>query len=147
MTTQEEVITWIIKCVGNEYCLPQEHSSDNRGTDLKLNLHGSLYYIEAIAFNKKNRGKNQSDFWKAFAQAISRLNNQNSHKPDKIVIALPYDFRKGWISRINIHGKDIWCRIGNAFPELEIWFVSDDKLEPYSWNNAFIEEEKCEKLT
>ncbi|MCZ7404644.1 MAG: hypothetical protein O8C67_06895 [Candidatus Methanoperedens sp.] len=142
---QENVIERIKEFFGKNNCpLPQKSPSDNRRPDLILKKDGLTYYIEAIAFNE-NKGKNQSDFWKAFAQAISRLNRDsiwesNREKPDKIVIALPEEFKRGWKSRVNIHGKDVWCRIGNAFPELEIWFVKTDKPDKpdiHSWNDAF----------
>ncbi len=138
---QENVIKIIREFFGeNNCCLPQKSASDNRGPDLIIKTNGLTYYIEAIAFNEK-KGKNQSDFWKAYAQAISRLNRESKWgKPDKIVIALPEEFKRGWKSRVDIHGKDVWCRIGNAFPELEIWFVKTDKLDKpdiHTWNDAF----------
>lgn len=141
---QGDVIKKIREFYGENNCsLPQKSPSDDRGPDLILKKDGLTYYIEAIAFNE-NKGKNQSDFWKAFAQAISRLNpKQNwgeAKKANKIVIALPYRFKNGWESRVAIHGKDVWRRIGDAFPELQIWFVETDKLgkpKSYSWNDAF----------
>ncbi len=138
---QENVVKIIRDFFGENNCrLPPKSAADNRGPDLILETNGLTYYIEAIAFNEK-KGKNQSDFWKAYAQAISRLNREsNWGKPDKIVIAHPEEFKRGWKSRVEIHGKDVWCRIGNAFPELEIWFVKTDKPDKpdiHSWNDAF----------
>ena len=105
-----------------------------------------IYLIEAIAFsvrkNKKEHyvgtGKNQSDFWKAFAQTISRLNTNSRYgKTDRVVIALPNKYLAGWNNRVEVYGKNIWFRIGKAFPELEIWFVSKKEIQKYKWNDGY----------
>ena len=143
--SQENVLNWLsnhlsstsVKCT-----IPS--GVDNRGPDMVIEYsNGFIYHVESISFTYSNRGKKQSDFWKAFAQAISRLNpaSQWGH-PNKVVIALPYEFRNGWAARTRVHGKEVWDRIGNAFHELEIWFVSEDKLEPYSWNDAYLDHER-----
>lgn len=98
-------------------------------------MNGILYYFEAIKFNKNNKGKNQSDFWKAFSQAIARLNPSSEWgKPDKVAILLSSEWYLGWKQRIDTVGSCIWKRIGNAFPELEIWFVWPDRYKQFSWN-------------
>lgn len=136
---QEKIAEWIIKQIGEEKVISNNNLRDNRGPDLKLSIDGLIYYIEAIQFNVTNKGKNQSDFWKAFAQSLSRLNPASPWgKTDKVVVALPFRFEEGWKSRIDIHGKDVWYRIGNAFPELEIWFVAPCSIKRRTWNDAFI---------
>lgn len=134
-TTQEEVLDHLANFFGER---PQDHSHDNRGPDFIHCEDGKRYYIETIAFSESNRGKNQSDFWKAFAQAISRL-NPSSHwgRPDHVVLALPGDFLPGWRQRVEIHGEDVWRRIGDAFPQLEIWFVSEGSILRCPWNEAY----------
>jgi hypothetical protein len=135
---QEKVIEWIIQQIGQDSVIPNNNLRDNRGPDLKLSINGLTYYFEAIQFNVTNKGKNQSDFWKAFAQSLSRLNPASPwRKTNIVVIALPYKFEEGWKSRVDIHGKDVWHRIGDAFPELEIWFVSPSSIKRYTWNEAF----------
>jgi hypothetical protein len=136
---QEQVVEWIkAQEDGEIICVQKVSIRDNRGPDLCLKAGGTIYYFEAIAFSDNNRGKNQSDFWKAFSQAIARLNPESSWGiPEKVVIALPHRFKEGWRPRVSNLGKSVWLRIGNAFPELEIWFVSESMIEKYSWNAAF----------
>lgn len=136
---EETVLFRIKNFLGENCCEKRKNYVDNQGPDLIVNKDNKKYYIEAIGFKETGKGRNQSNFWKAFAQAISRLNpNSKWGKPDNIVIALPDRFKDGWSQRVKIHGKEIWQRIGGAFPELEIWFVGEYSIEYYSWNDAFI---------
>jgi len=57
--------------------LHKKSRGDNRGPDRVLERNGKRYYLEAIGWTEKPRGKNQSDFWKAFSQAIARLNKKS----------------------------------------------------------------------
>ena len=138
LVSQEKVINWIKAQESGIHITPKGKSpKDNKGPDLCLEIDNLKYYFEAIAFSVPG-GKNQMDFWKAFSQAISRLNPDSKWgNPDKIIIALPYDYKKGWETRLRNYGRDIWYRIGKAFPELEIWFVSSNKIDKYPWNDSF----------
>ena len=136
---QEEVLRNLKDALGDEQTPHSKiNSRDNRGPDhIHIDADGKRYYFEAIAFSKPG-GKNQSDFWKAFAQAISRLNPGSIWgKPDYVAIALPSEYLDGWLQRVKNHGDYVWSRIGTAFPELQIWFVSKDGIQPYSWNDAY----------
>ncbi len=134
---QEGVLDKLIAYLGDK---PKQRKNGDTGPDhIHISLDGKRYYFEAIAFSGgKQKGKNQSDFWKAFAQAISRLNpNSTWGRADYVVIALPYEFLKGWKQRMAVHGLEIWNRIGIGFPELLIWFVDGKQIQSYSWNDAY----------
>lgn len=134
-TSKDDVLRNLVSFLGDK---PLTQGRDNRGPDhIHISEDGKRYYFETIAFSAGS-GKNQSDFWKAFAQAISRLNlsSQWGH-PDYVVLALPGDFLSGWKQRVAIHGEDVWQRIGNAFPQLQIWFVSEGSLLRKPWNDAY----------
>lgn len=135
-TSKEDVLRNLVFLLGDEL---MTQGKDNRGPDhIHVSEDGQRYYFETIAFSEGNRGKNQSDFWKAFAQAISRLNPSSPWgHPDYVVLALPGDFLPGWKQRVAVHGEEIWQRIGTAFPELQIWFVSEGCLLRRSWNDAY----------
>ena len=118
--------------------LHKKSRGDNRGPDRVLERNGKRYYLEAIGWTEKPRGKNQSDFWKAFSQAIARLNKKSQWgQPDISVILLPFKFSNGWQDRVSQLGEEVWLRIGKAFPELEIWFVSNRKCYEFAWSRAF----------
>ena len=145
--SQDDVKKWIVKIEGKRNCEePCGKKIGSQGPDLIIKDVRLKYYVETIAFSvRKNKrgnvvgtGKNQSDFWKAFAQAVSRLNPDSKWgKADRIVVALPMEYRNGWDARTMIYGEDIWKRIGTIFPELQIWFVSKKKIIELSWNDSY----------
>ena len=135
---QEAVIKWIKNQVHYDIIHKEASQNGDTGPDLVLGIDGKLVFFEAIAYTEKPKGKNQSDFWKAFAQAISRLNPNSEHgKPDSIVLALPIKFWTGWKERTEIHGNDVWKTIGNAFPMLYIWFVGENEIKQFTWNDSY----------
>lgn len=137
MPQQEEVIEWLKQQLECNIVNVNKKAWDNRGPDLCLDIDGNVYYFEAIKFSRTNKGKNQSDFWKAFSQAIARLNPSSEWgRPDKVVILLSNEWFSGWNQRVGNLGSSIWERIGTAFPELEIWFVWPNKCKKYTWNES-----------
>lgn len=119
-------------------------SNGQLGPDWTWSDGAARYHVEAIAFSDRTatgtlkRGKNQADFWKAFSQAISRLNPASPWgQADRVVIAVPWEFLAGWQSRVGQIGSAVWRRIGVAFPELEVWFASPTRLLRLTWNEAF----------
>jgi len=50
---------------------------------------------------------------------------------------MPIEFLAGWNQRVAVHGVEVWNRIGEAFPELQIWFSGDERILRYSWNDAY----------
>jgi hypothetical protein len=144
--TQKQVLRWLKGHFPGATVTPQKKRGkyDNRGPDGKLCRHRRTYCFEAIAFSHKTKSgrskkwKNQADFWKAFSQAISRLNPESEWGvPDVSVILLPLQFSAGWRDRVDQLGKDVWMRIGRAFPKLEIWFLSKKECHEFSWSKAF----------
>ena len=90
-----------------------------------------VLHIEAIAF-KSSPPARSKDFYEAFFRAVSRIQLNATG----CVIALPSRFGMGLHQRAKAIGK-AWGRIGNAFPELEIWLVdtSDGTINRTAWNS------------
>ncbi|MCH8907529.1 MAG: hypothetical protein IH840_10605 [Candidatus Heimdallarchaeota archaeon] len=78
-------------------------------------------HIEVIGYKKTGPAR-AKDFYEIFFRAVSRLNNGAQN----CVIALPKQFGVGLPARAGQH-RVAWERIGEAFPELEIWLVDVDK--------------------
>lgn len=134
---QEDVIDKLTAYLGDK---PKPRKNGDIGPDhVHISLDGRRYYFEAIALTGgKQKGKNQSDFWKAFDQAISRLNpNSIWGRADYVVVTLPTEFLTGWDQRMAVRGVEVWNRIGIAFPKLQIWFVGEEQILRYSWNDAY----------
>jgi hypothetical protein len=141
---QEQVLAWIRSHLGVAGEASIVASNGQLGPDWIWRDGLILYHFEAIAFSDRTatgtlkRGKNQADFWKAFSQAISRLNPASRWgSADRIVIAVPSEFLAGWSSRVGQIGRAVWDRIGLAFPELEVWFAAPTGLLRLSWSEAF----------
>ena len=141
---QEDVLTWIRCHLGAADETTALHNGQ-MGPDWTWRDGHVRYHFEAIAFSDRTaagtlkRGKNQADFWKAFSQAISRLNPKSRWGvADRVVIAVPSEFLAGWDSRVGQLGPAVWGRIGTAFPELQVWFASPpDRVSRLTWNDAF----------
>jgi hypothetical protein len=88
-------------------------------------------HIEAIAF-KSSPPARAKDFYEVFFRAVSRLQLGASH----CVVAPPSRFALGLPQRIAAIGV-AWSRIGNAFPELDIWLVDIDNkaIRKARWND------------
>ena len=88
-------------------------------------------FIECIGFQERPPIRSKQ-FYEVFFRAISRLKDG----ADRCVIALPLRFKRGMNQRANHYGE-AWKRIGNAFPELEMWFVNvkGNIYEEHSWND------------
>ncbi len=82
---------------------------------------GAEIHIEVIGY-KSSGPVRAKDFYESFFRAVSRL----SDGADRCVIALPHLFKKGLPARAGQHGE-AWRRLGDAFPELEIWLVNVDE--------------------
>lgn len=68
----------------------------------------------------------RTDFAVAFWAAIGRA---DQYPNTKVAIALPSQFKQGFGARLDSR-RGAWKRIGEAFPDLEIWFV-DVMLQKY----------------
>jgi hypothetical protein len=115
----------------------------NRDPDRIYESGRKKYFIEAIAFSDKSsggqskRGKNQSDYWKAFSPAVSRLNAESQWgQLTDVVILMRMRYLQGWVDRTNCLGKSVWQRIGKLFPNLQVWLVSKSDLLTFTWNES-----------
>ncbi|MHC4169070.1 MAG: DUF5655 domain-containing protein [Planctomycetota bacterium] len=88
-------------------------------------------FIECIGF-QENPPLRSKQFYEGFFRAISWLKDGAT----RCALALPARFNRGSKQRAKQYGE-AWKRIGNAFPELEIWPVNvkGSTYEEHKWNN------------
>jgi len=118
-TETEKSLREILRKEG--YRLNSKKGLNKLGCDIKAQKDNEDWYIEVIGFEKTNTGI-VKDFYEAFFQSISRLNDKDCKH---IVIAMPKQSRKILPIRAKIY-KVAWERISQVFPELEIWLVDID---------------------
>lgn len=101
------------------------------GTDIIATRGTEAIHIETIAF-KSSPPARAKDFYEVFFRAVSRLD----HGATRCVLALPARFGMGLHQRRAAIGL-AWRRIGDAFPELEIWLVdtADRKCRRTPWDS------------
>jgi len=87
------------------------------GVDILATRGDETIHIEVIAFKSSGPARSR-DFFQAFFRAVSRIEDGAT----RCVIALPSRWENGLPVRAKQYGT-AWTRIGNAFPELEIWCV------------------------
>ena len=124
----ENVLRDLLKDEG--YKLNKKTGLEKLGPDIKASMDDKDWYIEIIKDQQPGMDRIQ-DFYQAFFQALSRLNNKGCKH---IVIAMPQDMRKILPVRARIY-KVAWKRIAQAFPELEIWLVDTEnkKYQKTCW--------------
>ena len=124
----EGVLRDLLKDEG--YKLNKKTGLEKLGPDIKASMDDKDWYIEIIK-NQESGIERIQDFYQAFFQALSRLNNKGCKH---IVIAMPQSMRKILPVRAKIY-KIAWKRIAEAFPELEIWLVDTEtkKYQKTSW--------------
>jgi hypothetical protein len=112
------------------YKLSSKKGLGKLGPDIKATRDDKTWYIEVIGFEGSGIER-VNDFYQAFFRAVSRLNNKDCRH---IIIAIPEKSRKILPKRAKIY-KVAWKRIGEIFPELEIWLVDtiDKKYQRTSW--------------
>jgi Holliday junction resolvase-like predicted endonuclease len=101
------------------------------GADIIVKKNNEVVFIECIGFQKVAPLRSKQ-FYEIFFRAISRLKDRAT----KCVLALPMRFKRGMNQRAKHYGE-AWKRIGDAFPELEIWFVDaiEEVCEEHKWND------------
>jgi len=102
------------------YELSPERAHGQTAVDICARRGKEILCIEVIAF-KSSPPARAKDFYESFFRAISRLDTGAT----RCVIALPSRFAAGLPARARQHGR-AWARIGEAFPELEIWLVDTE---------------------
>jgi hypothetical protein len=112
------------------YDLSPEGHFGNGGVDVIASRGDDIFYIDVIGY-KVNGPKHARDFYEAFFRAVSRL----KEGAKKCVIALPYGAKCRLPARA-MHQGDAWTRIGEVFPELEIWLIDEayGRIERSGWN-------------
>src|SRR4030042_1111681 len=115
-TEAENCLRELLKKEG--YKLSSKRGLGKLGSDIKATKNSEDWYIEVIGF-KEQGPERVKDFYEAFFQVISRLNNKDCKH---CIIAMPESSRKSLPIRAKIY-KVAWERIAKAFPELEIWLV------------------------
>ena len=100
-----------------DYALSKLRNWGETGVDILATKDGETFHIEVIGYKSSGPAR-AKDFYEVFFRAVSRLNDGAAH----CVIALPKQFKTGLPQRARQHGI-AWKRIGDAFPELEIWLI------------------------
>ena len=112
------------------YKLSSKKGLGKLGPDIKAAKDDEDLYIEVIG-SEESGLERVKDFYEAFFQTISRLNNKDCRH---CIIAMPENSRKMLPIRAKIY-KVAWGRIAKVFPELEIWLVdtANKKYQKASW--------------
>ena len=113
------------------YDLSQPRNNGETGVDIIAHKKRETHFIEVIGFRQHPPVRSR-DFYEVFFRAVSRIKDGAA----SIAIALPERFGNGLSRRASHYGK-AWRRIGNAFPELQIWLVNCNAPPSYkrtSWN-------------
>jgi len=100
------------------------------GVDIVATKRTKRFHIEAIGFKSQGPARSR-DFYEALFRAISRVKDGAT----QCVIALPSRAAHGLPQRASHYGI-AWQRIGQAFPELQIWLVDTDNptYTKTTWN-------------
>lgn len=125
----ETVLRTVLEAEG--YALSAPRPYGGTGTDVVASRGEERFHIEVIGF-KSSPPTRSSDFYQVFFRAVSRLDLGAT----ACVMALPARFGSGLPSRV-AHYSVAWERIGNVFPELQIWLVDTDAgaIERTSWSD------------
>ena len=112
------------------YKLSSKTGLGKLGPDIKATKDNEVFYIEVAGLEGSSL-ESVKDFYEAFFQTVSRLNNKDCRH---CIIAMPESSRKILPIRAKIY-KVAWERIAKVFPELEIWLVDieNKKYQRTSW--------------
>jgi hypothetical protein len=113
------------------YQLNPMRSYGETGVDIIAEKDDKKLHIEVIGYKSSGPAR-AKDFYEVFFRSISRLKDGAK----RCVIAMPSLAEKGLPARAKQYGI-AWQRIGDTFPELEIWLV-DIKNQSYTqtkWND------------
>lgn len=101
--------------------LSEKRMHGQTGVDIIASKGNDTYHIEAIGYKQAGPAR-AKDFYESFFRVVSRLNDGANH----CVLALSKRMETGLPARARQH-RVAWLRISDAFPELEIWLVDNDK--------------------
>jgi len=113
------------------FSMTAARANGETGVDILATRRSESIHIEVIAFKSSGPARSR-DFFQAFFRAISRTEQGAA----RCVIALPARWKNGLPARARQYGA-AWIRLGNAFPELEIWCVDCDSGNCHitKWND------------
>jgi hypothetical protein len=113
----------------DKFSLSPPKNYGQTGVDIFATRGEDQYHIEVIGYKSSGPAR-AKDFYESFFRAISRIKDGAVH----CVIAMPKRAERGLPVRARRYGI-AWERIGEAFPELEIWLVDADgrSYERTSW--------------
>lgn len=116
---------------GEGYRLSKAREPGETGVDIVAELKEQALHIEVIGYKSSGPAR-AKDFYEAFFRAVSRLDDGATH----CVVAISHLAGRGLPARARQHGT-AWRRIGEAFPELEIWLVDleSERYDRYKWND------------
>jgi hypothetical protein len=104
--------------VAENFSLSSVRGNGETGVDILAERGNEKIFFEVIG-HASSPSKRARDFFESFFRAVSRLKDG----AECCVIALPSISGRGLPQRANHYGN-AWKRIGDAFPELQIWLVN-----------------------
>jgi hypothetical protein len=106
------------KCLITEgYTLSPRRAFGEQGVDIVASKGREVIHIEVIGY--KSAGPMRAkDFYEAFFKSVARLDNG----AERCVIAQAKNAKVGLPARA-AQRRTAWLRIGEAFPEVGLWFV------------------------
>lgn len=113
------------------YKLSNQRAHGETGVDILATKGNARLFVEIIG-HKSSPPARARDFYESFFRAISRTVDG----AERCVIALPTLAGRGLPQRAKHYGN-AWVRVGEAFPELEIWLVDVDAgtYETTKWSD------------
>jgi hypothetical protein len=113
------------------YTLSEPRDHGETGVDILATKDEEAFHIEVIGYKSTGPAR-AKDFYQVFFRSVSRLNDGATH----CIIALPKQFERGLPQRAKQH-RIGWKRIGDVFPELEIWLidVEDKTYKKTGWRS------------
>jgi hypothetical protein len=118
------------KCLTAEgYALSPRRAMGEQGVDILATKGSESIHIEVIGY-KAAGAMRAKDFFEAFFKSVARLDLGAK----RCVIAQAANAKVGLPARA-AQRRTAWLRIGEAFPELELWFVDTDtgRYERSTW--------------
>ncbi len=113
------------------YALSALRQQGETGVDIVARRGTEVIHIECIGYKSSGPAR-AFDFYQSFFRIVSRLNDGAK----RLVIAQAAQAEVGLPARAKQH-RVAWERIGDGFPELELWLVSVDGLprKETHWND------------
>ena len=111
----EDCLRHILQADGYTLNRPRRHGET--GVDIVATKGSVTLHVECIGYKASGPAR-AKDFYESFFRITSRLNDG----AQRLILALALRAEVGLPARARQH-RVAWDRIGNAFPELEIWLV------------------------